>query len=230
MMFLGSMFHLKFADLPLEVPQLVEEADSSADRHLHVQKQVKVDVEVEEEEQVGSQVDIRIQHLQLPNFLLEADSDSSSDLEHESYNPNGRRGPCSVYLHLPHLLLKVVQLFLKTSSNSDIDLQKEQFKDQSNSRLPAIPTLARAALSRGLAGGSPEFNSDYLRHWPSLHLLFNLPLPLCHTATHVFVNSNQMSNEVYFLRICKMYFLLHIVRIFSLQVPGTFLIINNSSH
>ena len=50
MMFLGSMFHLKFADLPLEVPQLVEEADSSADRHLHVQKQVKVDVKVEEEE------------------------------------------------------------------------------------------------------------------------------------------------------------------------------------
>ena len=46
MVFLGSMFHLKFADLPLEVPQLVEEADSSADRHLHVQKQVKVDVEV----------------------------------------------------------------------------------------------------------------------------------------------------------------------------------------
>ena len=81
------MFHLKFADLPLEVPQLVEEADCSADRHLHVQKQVKVDVEVEEEEQVGNQVDIRIQHLQLPNFLLEADSDSSSDLEHESYNP-----------------------------------------------------------------------------------------------------------------------------------------------
>ena len=51
---------------------------------------------------------------------------------------------CSVYLHLPHLLLKVVQLFLETSSNletssletssnSDIDLQKEQFKDQSNS-------------------------------------------------------------------------------------------------
>ena len=81
------MFHLKFADLPLEVPQLVEEADSSVDRHLHVQKQVKVDVEVEEEEQVGNQVDIRIQHLQLPNFLLEADGDSSSDLEHESYNP-----------------------------------------------------------------------------------------------------------------------------------------------
>ena len=72
-----------------------------------------------------------------------------------------------MYLHLPHLLLKVVQLFLKTSSNSDIDLQKEQFKDQSNSRLPATPTLGRAALSRGLAGGSPEFNSDYLRHWPS---------------------------------------------------------------
>ena len=52
MMYLGSMFHLKFADLPLEVPQLVEEVDSSADRHLHVQKQVKVDVEVEEKEQV----------------------------------------------------------------------------------------------------------------------------------------------------------------------------------
>ena len=167
MVFLGSMFHLKFADLPLEVPQLVEEADSSADRHLHVQKQVKVEVEVEEDEQVGNQVDMRIQHLQLPNFLLEADSDSSSDLEHESYNPNGRRGPCSVYLHLPHLLLKVVQLFLKTSSNSDIDLQKEQLKDQSKSRLPATPTLGRAALSRGLAGGSPELNSDYLRHWPS---------------------------------------------------------------
>ena len=33
------------------------------------------------------QVDMRIQHLQLPNFLLEADSDSSSDLEHESYKP-----------------------------------------------------------------------------------------------------------------------------------------------
>ena len=119
---------------------------------------------------------------------------------------------CSVYLHLPHLLLKVVQLFLETSSNletssletssnSDIDLEKDQFKDQSNSRLPATPTLGRAALSRGLAGGSPEFNSDYLRHWPSPHLLFNLPLPLCHTATHVFVNNNQMSSEVYFLQI-----------------------------
>ena len=126
-----------------------------------------------------------------------------------------------MYLHLPHLLLKVVQLLLKTSSNSDIDLQKEQFKDESNSRLPATPTLGRAALSRGLEGGSPEFNSDYLRHWPSPHLLFNLPLPLCHTATHVFMNSNQMSNEVYFLRICKMYFLLDIVRIFFfLQGPS----------
>ena len=97
MMYLGSMFHLKFADLPLEVPQLVEEVDSRANRHLHVQKQVKVDVEVEEQEQVGNQVDIRIQHLQLPNFLLEADCDSSSDLEYESYNPNGRHGPCSVF-------------------------------------------------------------------------------------------------------------------------------------
>ena len=125
-----------------------------------------------------------------------------------------------MYLHLPHLLLKVVQLFLETSSNSDIDLQKEQFKDESNSRLPATPTLGRAALSRGLAGGPPEFNSDYLRHWPSPHLLFNLPLPLCHTATHVFVNNNQMSSEVYFLQIWKMYFLLNIVRIFSLQGPS----------
>ena len=52
MMYLGSMFHLKFADLPLEVPQLVEEVDSRANRHLHVQKQVKVDVEVEEKEKV----------------------------------------------------------------------------------------------------------------------------------------------------------------------------------
>ena len=84
---------------------------------------------------------------------------------------------------------------------------------------PACPSIAPQALLLCPRGSSPEMKIYKLMLYIH-HLILNPPLPLCHTATHVFVNSNQMSNEVYFLRICKMYFLLDIVRIFSLQGPS----------
>ena len=106
------------------------------------------------------------------------------------------------YLHLPHFLLKVHQLVLKTSSDADGDLRMGKSKIDCLKRqkdiLVHLQALHKLLQPLHLVLKVPhlEMQIEKVKVKRLLHLLFHPSLSLCHTASHLWNVNCILSNFV----------------------------------
>lgn len=165
-----------------------------------------------------------IVHLQLPHFLLKADSDTNGDLQTVTIchywcakiinlpmgtftcsNQCNDTDLLQSYLHLPHFLLKVHQLVLKASSDANGDLCIVKLAEKGSYSPPADPSQAPASLSLCPEGLSPA--GVQVVKWLLDCLTFS-STPLCLFVTHPPIFWTLRNLCLYFFQVNNIYFLL----------------------